>query len=425
MFQHERFLKIVETYRQDSESVFHTWFMDGAERLKAFRSIRRGVEQIVDDIRAGKFGNDFRGSSLEFVLNCITEQKQVFEGAAHAFYWKPKLRIPDIYENDANKKAFGQFLANCLSASREDQLLREIIRLADLEIKGLGPAVANILYFLHPTLLPPFNTAMLNGFNLLFGTKNKLGSWSSYLDMRGMVMHANEQFRNVLSKDLGAISGLLFEIGAGKIVLEENAEVVLEAERKKLERLRIRRHREVQEDIEQHQAHTQMQYLLCKIGCALGYDAFVAVNDRGRSFGGNQLSEICISQLPALGLESEVAATIELIDVLWLDRNFRRIICAFEVEKSTSIYSGILRLSDLSLALPDHETRLCLVVPDGREKEVVAQLKRPSFLAANRPRPSYLLFSDLAQHCEAICRFGADHRVLDKIIRTVHIPSAQ
>ncbi len=94
---------------------------------------------------------------------------------------------------------------------------------------------------------------------------------------------------------------------------------------------------------------------------------------------------------------------------------------AFEVEKSTSIYSGILRLHDLALALPDHQTRLCLVVPDSREKEVVAQLKRPSLVATNR-QPSYLLFSDLSQHCDAICRFGADHHVLDRISRTVQLP---
>jgi type II restriction enzyme len=58
------------------------------------------------------------------------------------------------------------------------------------------------------------------------------------------------------------------------------------------------------------------------------------------------------------------------------------------------------------------------VVPDVREREVIAQLKRPSFVAANRTQPSYLLFSDLAQYCDAICRFGTDHRVLDKIMKT-------
>ncbi|MBY0508388.1 MAG: type II restriction endonuclease [Bryobacteraceae bacterium] len=367
----------------------------------------------------GKFGNDFKGSSLEFVMNCITEQKQVFEGAAHAFYWKPKLRIPDIYENGTNQRAFGQFLENCLAASRDDQLVREIVRLADLDIKGLGPAAANILYFLHPTLIPPSNTAMLNGFNLLFGTRNKLGSWSSYLDMREAVISTNEQFRSVLSKDLGAISGLLFEIGTGKLVLEENAEFVLERSRAKLEGLWRRRHLQVEEDRAQDHAHTQMQYLLCKIGRALGYDVFAAVNDRGRRFGDNQLSEFCIPCLPQLGLGDDTAATIQLIDVLWLDKTTQKIVCAFEVEKSTSIYSGILRLSDLSFSLPDHQTRLCLVAPNGREREVLAQLKRPSFLTSNRPHLCYLLFSDLAEHCDAICRFGADHRVLDKIVKTV------
>jgi type II restriction enzyme len=416
-----RFLKIVDVYRSDPESVYNTWFVNNTDRLKAFRSIRRGVEAVVADIRANRFGNDFRGTSLEFVLQCITEQKQVFEGAAHAFYWKPKLRIPDIYENEANKQAFGQFLANCMAASRDDQILREIERLSGFEIKGLGPAVANILYFLHPTVMPPFNTAMLNGFNLLFGTKNKLGSWESYLDMRDLLMTANQQFRSALSKDLGAISGLLFEVGAGKLVLEENADLILDEERKKLETVRRRRHLAVEDDLAQNQVHTQMQYLLSRVGTSLGYDAVVAVNDRSRYFNGIQLSQLCLPCLPTLDLEPEVCSTIGLIDVLWLEKGTNRIIGAFEVEKSTSIYSGILRLSDLALALPDHQTRLCLVVPDGREREVVAQLKRPSFIATGRLQPSYLLFSDLAEHCDAICKFGADHRVLDRLVKRVDI----
>ena len=52
-------------------------------------------------------------------------------------------------------------------------------RLAAAEIKGLGPAVANIVYFLHPTIVPPFNTAMVKGFNALFADSKKLGSWES------------------------------------------------------------------------------------------------------------------------------------------------------------------------------------------------------------------------------------------------------
>ena len=112
----ENFIKIISQFKTDRESVYNTWFINNEKRLIAFRSIRHGVMQVVDEIKNKKFGNDFKGSSLELVLSGITEQKQVFEGAAHPFYWKPKLRIPDIYENETNKIAFGQFLENCLNA---------------------------------------------------------------------------------------------------------------------------------------------------------------------------------------------------------------------------------------------------------------------------------------------------------------------
>ena len=157
--------QIIRQYKNDTQSVYNTWFVDNNQRLKAFRTIRRGVMQVIEEIKNNSFPNDFKGSSLEFVLNCIAEQKQIFVGVAHPFYWKPKLRIPDIYENQTNKIAFGQFLENCLNAKTEDQLLREIIKLDSLKIKGLGPAVGSILYYLHPTLILPFNTAILNGFN--------------------------------------------------------------------------------------------------------------------------------------------------------------------------------------------------------------------------------------------------------------------
>ncbi|TXK85221.1 hypothetical protein FVE24_19445, partial [Parageobacillus sp. SY1] len=87
------------------------------------------VIEVIKDIDNNTFGNDFKGSSLEIVVTAIAEQKQVFEGAAHAFYWKPKLRIPDIYENELNKKAFGRFLKSCLQATTEKQLIEEIVKL--------------------------------------------------------------------------------------------------------------------------------------------------------------------------------------------------------------------------------------------------------------------------------------------------------
>lgn len=271
----------IERYKADRESVYHTWFVGSDARMKAFRAIRRGVKDTIDAINVGSFGNDFKASPLEVVLTAITEQKQVFEGAAHPFYWKPKLRIPDIYENEENKRAFGRFLNACLNATREGQVLSEMSRLARAKIKGLGPAVASIVYFLHPTLVPPFNTAIVNGFNALFGAKQKLGSWESYFAMRETIVRSNAE-QSGLSKDLGAFAGLLFEIGSGRMVLSANADAVLMELQEKAEKAAKKRHVETLASVEEASEHTQAQHALIRIGRALGYDVFVARNDRSR-----------------------------------------------------------------------------------------------------------------------------------------------
>ena len=58
---------LADRYRRDPESVYHTWFLQDGNRLKAFRSIRRGVEGVVWAVRGGTFGNDYKGSPLETV----------------------------------------------------------------------------------------------------------------------------------------------------------------------------------------------------------------------------------------------------------------------------------------------------------------------------------------------------------------------
>lgn len=404
--------KIIEQYKSDSESVYNTWFVGSADRLKAFRSIRRGVLRVIQEIKEGQFGNDFKGSSLEVVLTSITEQKQVFVGAAHPFYWKPKLRIPDIYENEVNKKYFGQFLECCIEATKEDQLIKEILKLDERKIKGLGPAVASILYFLHPTILPPFNTAIVNGFNKLFGDKKTLGSWQSYLQMREVIIRTNEEHKKELSSDLGAIAGLLFDIGVGKF--DAGDSVMSTEERNKVAKLLEKRHAEIMSENEEEDLHTEMQHHLLKIGGSLGYDVIVAANDRSKSFIDNKFSFLSLSELPAIDVDEETFNTINLIDVLWLKEGTNNIISAFEVEKSTSIYSGILRLSDLSLSAPEEMQALFLVAPNQREKEVVLQLKRPS-IRENAVPIQYILFSDLREHCDAICKFGSDYHIMRKI----------
>jgi type II restriction enzyme len=274
------------------------------------------------------------------------------------------------------------------------------------------------VYFLHPTFVCPINTAILKGFNVLFGDNLKLGSWESYLAMREVVVSVNAQpeIRDRLSKDLGAFGGLLFEIGSGRLLVSGNVEAVLQVERQKAERAALRRHKEVVDEGREESEHTRIQYLLIKIGLALGLDVHVARNDRHRSYDGQSFAMLTIPELPPREWPREVLETVSLIDVIWLKPHEGEFVAAFEVEKSTSIYSGILRLEDLARSIPASDCDLYLVAPDRREKEVMAQLRRPAFRDDLADISlGFISFGNLCEHCDGLCKFGEDHTILRKI----------
>lgn len=54
--------------------------------------------------------------------------------------------------------------------------------------------------------------------------------------------------------------------------------------------------------------------------------------------------------------------------MLWLRKN--SIAAAFEVECTTAVYSGLLRMSDLLALQPDLDIKLYLVAPDERRGKV-------------------------------------------------------
>ncbi len=179
-----------------------------------------------------------------------------------------------------------------------------------------------------------------------------------------------------------------------------------------------KRHKEVTGEKQEEELHSEMQYHLLKIGKALGYDVIAASNDRSRSFKDNKFSFLSLDSFPQMDLDKDTFNTISLIDIIWFEKGTNKVVSAFEVEKSTSIYSGILRLTDLAYSFRDNDKNLFLVVPDNREKEVVIQLTRPSIKNSNT-LIHYILFSELRSNCDALCRFGDSHRVMEKIAKTV------
>lgn len=130
--------------------------------------------------------------------------------------------------------------------------------------------------------------------------------------------------------------------------------------------------------------HTEIQWLLLKLGNDMGLDIWVARNDRNKSYNGNLFSELPrIKDTLPLQFDDVTNRTIELIDVLWLQGN--AIISAFEIESTTSIYSGILRMSDLISMQPNLNIPLYIVAPDERRDKVVNEVNRPTFSRLSPP----------------------------------------
>ena len=418
-------LALITRWREDAGGTYQTWFL-WEERLKNFRSIRRGIAQVVAEIEASTFGNVYKGSSLETVVGSIAEQRQVFKGADHAFLWKPKLRIPDIYESRENQLAFAKFLDICACCTEEGAVLDAIRALDRRQIKGLGPAAANLLYFLHPTIVPPSNTAIVTGYNALTGARVRLGRWDEYLAMRGGILELNARYRNLLSTDLGAVAGLLFDVGTDRYSAppqgdDAAARAAWEADLAQARAESAKLERVLAAARDGDRSHTEIQGWLRDLGRALGFDVWVAANDRGRACGDGRLGDGCLEALPQALEQSPGADAVRLIDVIWVSAVDGRVAAAFEVEHTTSIYSGIVRLLDLALGSPDDTSRgLYLVAPDARESDVRAQLARPAFSRVRELQVRFLPYSELETHRHAMAKFGEGMKAIEAVARSLY-----
>jgi hypothetical protein len=121
----------------------------------------------------------------------------------------------------------------------------------------------------------------------------------------------------------------------------------------------------------------RIQGLIATIGAQMGMSIWIPRSDRGGVLKewkdeGRKLLE----RLP-LNYDDTTLRTIEQIDVLWL--RGRSIIRAFEVEHTTSVYSGILRMADLLALQPNMDIKLHIVAPESKRDKVFQEIRRPVF----------------------------------------------
>lgn len=216
--------------------------------------------------------------------------------------------------------------------------------------------------------------------------------------MRNGILSLNSQYRSFMSNDLGAFAGLLFDIGSGRYPMARPGDS--SAWTDSLARI-------IADDsaaakaraiaVANDHTHTEIQGWLRDLGLAMGYDVWIANNDKNRSYLGTRLSDGCLTRLPEEIRCASAADTVALIDILWISKQSDKIAAAFEVEHSTSIYSGIVRMLDLALGVPEHDgAAFFLVAPDGREQDVRAQFGRPAFSRVSELDVRYLVTARLS-----------------------------
>ncbi|MFZ1962117.1 MAG: hypothetical protein WAU78_01375 [Roseiarcus sp.] len=120
----------------------------------------------------------------------------------------------------------------------------------------------------------------------------------------------------------------------------------------------------------------KMQASVAQLGAILGFNIWVPPSDRVRVSEAlaKQYHNKLIVTLP-LNYDTATLKTIENIDVIWLDR--RSIAHAFEIEHTTAIYSGLLRMADLLAMQPRIQISLHIIAPVSRREQVRREIVRP------------------------------------------------
>ena len=127
---------------------------------------------------------------------------------------------------------------------------------------------------------------------------------------------------------------------------------------------------------------SHMQALLAAIGETMGFKIWLPRGDRLAVLKEWKAGDSALIDVLPLNYDVTTLQTIEQIDVLWLKG--RAIVRAFEVEHTTAIYSGLLRMADLLALQPNMNIKLHIVAPEERKAKVFTEIRRPVFSLLER-----------------------------------------
>lgn len=132
-----------------------------------------------------------------------------------------------------------------------------------------------------------------------------------------------------------------------------------------------------QRDSKTTRLHIQVQSALAVIGERLGYSIWISEGDRRRVAENLPKPLRLLAELPRLTINDRANSIARLIDVVFVPQEPHQLPQLYEVESTTPIYSGLLRLNDFYSWRKD--AGLHIVTHRTRIPKFKRELSRPSF----------------------------------------------
>jgi len=297
----------------------------------------------------------------EFSKFLKTEESKVLEDYAHGRPYAIWGAVP----GDSNIRNW-----EAMEAGDYVMVYRQgkIILAAEIAMKTKNPALAEyfwqrdmdnrtweLIYFMINEVDFNVNFSELNGY---------LGYRENYHPQGFMAIEQDKA--NRLLSEYGDPISLLHKLQRGESV--EKVDVV---KNKYLEKINDVLGEQIKQ---QPTEHSEMQWRLIRLGLRSHFDVWVPENDKNREWNGEVFRPMVLEEFHET---LDVPKYIKNIDTVW--KLGQSVKAAFEVENSTSIYSGILRLSDLRALTPNSNYPLFIVAQGEKKQRVFNELRRPTF----------------------------------------------
>ena len=199
-------------------------------------------------------------------------------------------------------------------------------------------------------------------FNLDISKLNKYLGYEEIYKPQGFMAIQQEKTDRLLS-EYGDLMSLLEKLSNGK-----------ELEKIEFEKKKIINDVLVSQIERAPTEHTEIQWRLISLGNKSNFDVWVPAADQPKEFEGKKFRDFVVNKFQE---SIDVPTYVKNIDTVW--KLGHSIKSAFEIEHSTSVYSGILRLSDLRALTPNSTYPIFIVADRGRKNKVFQELKRPTF----------------------------------------------